>query len=69
MALYSIMDTKFKGWSRLTVDEKAAASSKVFFEKYILQDYPLQSAGEQAGIDKTHSVMGRILKNVQLPWK
>ena len=45
------------------VDEKAAGQVKVFFEKYI-SGLSLTVAGEQAGIDKTHSVMGRILKNV-----
>ena len=47
----------------VTVDEKAAGQVKVFFEKYI-SGLSLTVAGEQAGIDKTHSVMGRILKNV-----
>ena len=47
----------------VTVDERAAGQVKVFFEKYI-SGLSLTVAGEQAGIDKTHSVMGRILKNV-----
>ncbi len=47
----------------VTIDEKAAGQVKVFFEKYI-SGLSLTVAGEQAGIDKTHSVMGRILKNV-----
>ena len=47
----------------VTVDEKAAGQVKVFFEKYI-SGLSLTVAGEQAGIEKTHSVMGRILKNV-----
>lgn len=47
----------------ITVDEKAAGQVKEFFEKYI-SGLSLTVAGEQAGIEKTHSVMGRILKNV-----
>ncbi|QXL50548.1 recombinase family protein (plasmid) [Ligilactobacillus salivarius] len=47
----------------VTVDEKAAGQVKVFFEKYI-SGLSLTVADEQAGIEKTHSVMGRILKNV-----
>ncbi|MDV7736893.1 serine integrase family protein [Enterococcus casseliflavus] len=47
----------------VTVDEKTAGQVKVFFEKY-LSGLSLTVAGEQAGIDKTHSVMGRILKDV-----
>jgi len=47
----------------VTVDEKAAGQVKEFFEKYI-SGLSLTVAGEQAGIEKTHSVMGRILKNV-----
>ena len=46
----------------ITVDEKAAGQVKEFFEKYISGLF-LTVAGEQAGIEKTHSVMGRILKN------
>jgi hypothetical protein len=46
----------------ITVDEKAAGQVKEFFEKYI-SGLSLTVAGEQAGIEKTHSVMGRILKN------
>ena len=47
----------------VTVDERAADQVRDFFEKYI-SGLSLTVAGEQAGIDKTHSVMGRILKNV-----
>ena len=47
----------------VTVDEKSAGQVKVLFEKY-LSGLSLTVAGEQAGIDKTHSVMGRILKDV-----
>lgn len=47
----------------VTVDEKAAGQVKEFFKKYI-SGLSLTVAGEQAGIEKTHSVMGRILKNV-----
>ena len=47
----------------VTVDEKAAGQVKVFFEQYICA-LSLKLAGEQADIDKIHSVMGRILKNV-----
>ena len=47
----------------ITVDEKAAGQVKEFFEKYI-SGLSLTVAGEQAGIEKTHSVMGRILKNI-----
>jgi hypothetical protein len=47
----------------VTVDEKAAGQVMEFFEKYI-SGLSLTVAGEQAGIEKTHSVMGRILKNV-----
>jgi hypothetical protein len=47
----------------VTVDEKAAGQVEEFFEKYI-SGLSLTVAGEQAGIEKTHSVMGRILKNV-----
>ena len=47
----------------VTVDEKAAGQVKEFFEKYI-SGLSLTVAGEQAGIEKTHSVMGRILKNI-----
>lgn len=45
------------------VDEKAAGQVKVFFEKYI-SGLSLTVAGEHAGIDRTHSVMGRILNNI-----
>jgi len=45
------------------VDEKAADQVRVFFEKYI-SGFSLAVAGEQAGIEKTHSSMGLILKNV-----
>jgi hypothetical protein len=47
----------------VTVDEKAASQVKVFFEKYI-SELSLTVAGEQAGIVKTHSMMGRILNNI-----
>jgi uncharacterized coiled-coil protein SlyX len=47
----------------ITVDEKAAGQVKEFFEKYI-SGLSLTVAGEQAGIEKTHSSMGHILKNV-----
>ena len=47
----------------VTVDEKAAGQVKEFFEKYI-SGLSLTVAGELPGIEKTHSVMGRILKNV-----
>ena len=51
----------------VTVDEKAAGQVKVFFEKYI-SGLSLTVAREQAGIDKTHSVMSRFEKR-QLSWK
>jgi uncharacterized coiled-coil protein SlyX len=47
----------------ITVDEKAAGQVKEFFEKYI-SGLSLTVAGEQAGIEKTHSSMGLILKNI-----
>jgi uncharacterized coiled-coil protein SlyX len=47
----------------VTVDERAADQVSDFFEKYI-SGLSLAVAGEQAGIEKTHSSMGRILKNV-----
>lgn len=47
----------------VTVDEKAADQVRVFFEKNI-SGLSLAVAGEQAGIEKTHSSMGLILKNV-----
>ena len=47
----------------VTVDERAADQVRVFFEKYI-SGLSLAVAGEQAGIEKTHSSMGLILKNV-----
>jgi uncharacterized coiled-coil protein SlyX len=47
----------------VTVDEKAADQVRVFFEKYI-SGLSLAVAGEQAGIEKTHSSMGLILKNI-----
>jgi uncharacterized coiled-coil protein SlyX len=47
----------------VTVDERAADQVRGFFEKYI-SGLSLAVAGEQAGIEKTHSSMGRILKNV-----
>jgi len=47
----------------VTVDERAADQVRVFFEKYI-SGHSLAVAGEQAGIEKTHSSMGLILKNV-----
>ena len=47
----------------VTIDEKAADQVRVFFEKYI-SGLSLAVAGEQAGIEKTHSSMGLILKNV-----
>ena len=46
----------------VTVDEKKAEQVRVFFEKYI-SGLSLAVAGEQAGIEKTHSSMGLILKN------
>lgn len=47
----------------VTVDERAADQVRDFFEKYI-SGLSLSVAGEQAGIQKTHSSMGLILKNV-----
>lgn len=47
----------------VTVDEEAAYKVRLFFEKYI-SGFSLAVAGEQAGIEKTHSSMGLILKNV-----
>src|SRR6056297_942825 len=47
----------------ITVDEEKANQVKMFFEKYI-SGLSLAVAGEQAGIQKTHSSMGLILKNV-----
>jgi uncharacterized coiled-coil protein SlyX len=47
----------------ITVDEEKANQVRVFFEKYI-SGLSLAVAGEQAGIEKTHSSMGLILKNV-----
>lgn len=47
----------------VTVDEKAAEQVRVFFEKYI-SGLSLAVAGQQAGIEKTHSSMGLILKNI-----
>ena len=47
----------------VTVDERAADQVSDFFEKYI-SGLSLAVAGEQAGIEKTHSSMGHILKNV-----
>lgn len=47
----------------VTVDEKAAEQVRVFFEKYI-SGLSLAVAGQQAGIEKTHSSMGLILKNM-----
>jgi uncharacterized coiled-coil protein SlyX len=47
----------------VTVDERAADQVRVFFEKYI-SGLSLAVAGEQAGIQKTHSSMGLILKNI-----
>lgn len=47
----------------VTVDEKEAEQVRLFFEKYI-SGLSLAVAGEQAGIEKTHSSMGLILKNV-----
>ena len=47
----------------VTVDERAADQVRDFFEKYI-SGLSLAVAGEQAGIQKTHSSMGLILKNV-----
>lgn len=47
----------------VSVDEKKAEQVTVFFEKYI-SGLSLAVAGEQAGIEKTHSSMGLILKNV-----
>lgn len=55
--------TPHEALRNITREEKAAGQVKVFFEKYI-SGLSLTVAGEQAGIDKTHSVMGRILKNV-----
>ena len=48
----------------ITVDEEKANQVRVFFEKYI-SGLSLAVAGEQAGIEKTHSSMGLILKNVK----
>ena len=47
----------------VTVDERAADQVRDFFEKYI-SGLSLAVAGEQAGIEKTHSSMGLILKNI-----
>lgn len=47
----------------IIIDEKAAGQVKEFFKKYI-SGLSLAVAGEQAGIQKTHSSMGLILKNV-----
>ena len=47
----------------IAVDEEKANQVRVFFEKYI-SGLSLAVAGEQAGIEKTHSSMGLILKNV-----
>lgn len=47
----------------VTVDERAADQVRDFFEKYI-SGLSLAVAGEQAGIQKTHSSMGLILKNI-----
>lgn len=47
----------------VTVDERAADQVRDFFEKYI-SGLSLSVAGEQAGIQKTHSSMGLILKNI-----
>ena len=47
----------------VTIDEKAADQVRDFFEKYI-SGLSLSVAGEQAGIQKTHSSMGLILKNI-----
>jgi uncharacterized coiled-coil protein SlyX len=47
----------------VTVEERAADQVRDFFEKYI-SGLSLAVAGEQAGIEKTHSSMGLILKNV-----
>ena len=47
----------------VTVDERAADQVRDFFEKYI-SGLSIAVAGEQAGIQKTHSSMGLILKNI-----
>lgn len=47
----------------VAVDEKEAEQVRMFFEKYI-SGLSLAVAGEQAGIQKTHSSMGLILKNI-----
>lgn len=47
----------------ITVDEEKANQVRVFFEKYI-SGLSLAVAGEQAGIEKTHSSMGLMLKNI-----
>ena len=47
----------------VTVDEKEEKQVRIFFKKYI-SGFSLAVAGEQAGIEKTHSSMGLILKNV-----
>lgn len=47
----------------VTVDERAADQVRDFFEKYI-SGLSLAVAGEQAGIQKTHSSMDLILKNI-----
>lgn len=47
----------------VTIDERAADQVRDFFEKYI-SGLSLAVAGEQAGIQKTHSSMGLILKNI-----
>lgn len=57
------MDTKFKRGGVVTVDEKEEDQVKVFFEKYISELF-LTVVGKQAGIAKTHYVIGCILKNV-----
>ena len=51
----------------VAVDEKEAEQVRMFFEKYI-SGLSLAVAGEQAGIQKTHSSMGLILKKYQLSW-
>ena len=47
----------------ITIDEEKANQVRMFFENYI-SGLSLAVAGEQAGIEKTHSSIGLILKNV-----
>lgn len=48
--------------AKAVICEQEAAKLRAFFEEYIVCK-SMRAAGMKAGIDKTHSVLGRLLRN------